>query len=358
MGRMVQHTMAFPDALGTGVIIQWTSAGDTVGDEPSVETMRRDIAALIDGYESVLSRFRCDSTVAAMRAGGGTFDFPDWAGPLFDLCDVLCAATDGAFDPCVGEDLIRLGYDARYSFTMAPGAGGTLGAIHGRSTWRGDVERRGTATLVTTRPVALDFGACGKGYLVDLIAAVLREHAPLVGGFVIDAGGDLLVETEAPIAIGLEDPRDPNDAVGVARVRCGAFCASAPSRRRWTATAPGVGTPVAVHHLIDAVSGTPVDDVAATWVHVPADGLRAVPRVTGAHARAARLSPMFPTALADGLATALFTTDPNVLHRRLCGLHGPLAMRGLPSPAFSCAVLKADRTAVVSAGFPGTLFAH
>lgn len=349
MGRMVQHTMAFPDALGTGVIIQWTPSGATAGGEPSVEAVRRDIAALIDGYESILSRFRDDSTVAAMRAGGGAFDFPDWAGPLFDLCDVLCAATDGAFDPCVGEDLIRLGYDARYSFTVAPGAGGSLGAIHGRPTWRDDVEHRGTATLVTTRPVALDFGACGKGYLVDLIAALLRQHDSFAGGFVIDAGGDLLVETEAPIAIGLEDPRDPNDAVGVASVRCGAFCASAPSRRRWTATVPGA--PVAVHHLIDAISGTPVDDVFATWVHVPADDSRDA-------TRAARLSPTFPTALADGLATALFTTDPNVLHRRLCGPRGPLAMRGWPSPAFSCAVLKADRTAVVSTGFPGVLFAH
>ncbi|WP_306345415.1 FAD:protein FMN transferase [Bifidobacterium aesculapii] len=353
---MVQHTMAFPDALGTGVIIQWTPAGDAVGDEPSVEAARRDIAALIDGYESVLSRFRGDSTVSAMRAGGGAFDFPDWAGPLFDLCDVLCAATDGAFDPCVGEDLIRLGYDARYSFTMAPGAAGSLGAIHGRPTWRGDVERRGTTTLVTTRPVALDFGACGKGYLVDLIAAVLRSHDSFARGFVIDAGGDLLVETETPIAIGLEDPRDPNDAVGVAHVGLGAFCASAPSRRHWTV--PGVGAPVAVHHLIDAVSGTPVDDVVATWVHVPAPGLRAAPRTTDETAHAMRLSAMFPTALADGLATALFTTDPNVLHDGLCGLHGPLAMRGWPSSAFSCAVLKADRTAVVSTGFPGTLFAH
>lgn len=356
MGRMVQHTMAFPDALGTGVIIQWTPSGATAGGEPSVEAVRRDIAALIDGYESVLSRFRDDSTVAAMRAAGGAFDFPDWAGPLFDLCDVLCAATDGAFDPCVGEDLIRLGYDARYSFTVAPGVGGTLGAIHGRPTWRGDVERHGTATLVTTRPVALDFGACGKGYLVDLIAALLRQHDSFAGGFVIDAGGDLLVETATPIAIGLEDPRDPDDAVGVAQVGCGAFCASAPSRRHWTV--PGVGETVAVHHLIDAVSGTPVDDVIATWVHVPADGLRAAPRAAGADACAMRLSPMFPTALADGLATALFTTDPNVLHRRLCGLHGPLAMRGWPSPAFSCAVLEADRTAIVSAGFPGTLFTH
>ena len=50
-------------------------------------------------------------------AHGGTFDFPDWASGLFGLYDRLFAATDGATDPCVGEDLIRLGYDESYSFT-------------------------------------------------------------------------------------------------------------------------------------------------------------------------------------------------------------------------------------------------
>ena len=47
-------------------------------------------------------------------AHGGTFDFPDWASGLFGLYDRLFAATDGATDPCVGEDLIRLGYDESY----------------------------------------------------------------------------------------------------------------------------------------------------------------------------------------------------------------------------------------------------
>ena len=49
-------------------------------------------------------------TVGRMRtaAHGGTFDFPDWASGLFGLLMTrLFAATDGATDPCVGEDLIQ-----------------------------------------------------------------------------------------------------------------------------------------------------------------------------------------------------------------------------------------------------------
>jgi len=159
---------------------------------------------------------------------GGVFDFPDWASGLFDLYDALYSGTDGAIDPCVGEDLIRLGYDAVYSFTVEPDArGGRLGAIHGRPTWGGDVERHGT-TLVTRRPVALDFGACGKGYLLDLLAGMLRadwrrtrQSAHDDRQYVIDAGGDMLIRTVEPITIALDGPVRPRQRRGIGRTQPG-----------------------------------------------------------------------------------------------------------------------------------------
>lgn len=350
------HTTAFPDALGTGIIIQTgfgrPAPGPMPGPAPD-DAMRHGVGAFIDAYESALSRFRADSTVAAMRraAHGGAFAFPDWAGPLFDLADLLCEATDGSVDPCVGEDLIRLGYDAAYSFTVEPdafaaeGDGGRLGALHGRPTWRDDVERRGPhgATLVTKRAVSLDFGACGKGYLVDLLAGMVRGP----GDVVIDAGGDMLIDTAAPIAVALEDPDDGSRAAGVAHVGDGAFCASAPSRRRW-----GEMAGHRLHHLLDAVDGMPVDDVAATWVHVPVSTSHAASHAASRETDART----YPTGLADGLATALFVADPNTLHDRLRGPHGLFAAHGMPDMPFECAVLRQDRTAVVSRGFPGSFF--
>lgn len=102
--------------------------------------------------------------------------------------------------------------------------------IHGRAIWSADVERHGT-TLVTRGPVALDFGACGKGYLVDLLAGMLGDGAghPQPIQYVIDAGGDLLVHTDEPITIALEDPADPANAVGTVEISHGAFCASSPA---------------------------------------------------------------------------------------------------------------------------------
>ena len=113
-------TLAFPQALGTGIVVQvqlrMTDSAES--------DMREAVAALLRTYEHTLSRFREDSLVAAMRRAthGGSFDFPDWAGGLFDLYDALHEASDGAIDPCVGEDLTRLGYGPAYTFAAQPNA--------------------------------------------------------------------------------------------------------------------------------------------------------------------------------------------------------------------------------------------
>lgn len=307
------HVAAFPEALGTGLLLHTDVALD--------DGLGNCIDMFISTYEAALSRFKDDSTVGRMRTAthGGTFDFPDWTSGLFCLYDRLFAATDGAIDPCVGEDLIRLGYDESYSFTTAPDAAEHAGAIHGRAVWPADVERHGT-TLITHSPVALDFGACGKGYLADLLAGMLGDGAghPQPIQYVIDAGGDLLVHTDEPITIALEDPADPANAVGAVEISQGAFCASSPSRRHWSDAAGHQ-----LHHLLNAIDGLPVDDVAATWVAV-------MPH-------AASLS----TALADGLATALFTTSAAQLRAHF---------------DFECAILNANRAAAQSPNFPGGFF--
>lgn len=67
-----------------------------------------------------------------------------------------------------------------------------------------------------------------EGYLVDLLAGMLGDGAghPQPIQYVIDAGGDLLVHTDEPITIALEDPADPANAVGAVEIDQGAFCAS------------------------------------------------------------------------------------------------------------------------------------
>ena len=83
--------------------------------------------------------------------------------------DRLHAATGGAVDPLVGRDLELLGYDRTYSLTPAPDRLRAEAHARGRARWSKDVVRDGTS-LVTRRPLVIDVGAAGKGYLVDIVS--------------------------------------------------------------------------------------------------------------------------------------------------------------------------------------------
>ena len=143
--------------------------------------------------------------------------------------------------------------------------------------------------------MVIDVGAAGKGYLVDLIARALLDDG--IDEFVVDGSGDLRHRGAEPVVVGLEHPTRPGRVIGTVPLRDAALCASATTRRAW-----GEG----LHHVHDGRTGRPVSDVVATWV-IAADA-----------------------ATADGLATALFVSEP-----RLCR---PWSSRGCgwsPTAAFS-----------------------
>lgn len=109
--EQLPYVYAFPDALGTGLLVHTESVLD--------DEIRDRIGSFIHEYEVVLSRFRDDSIVGRMRtaAHGGTFDFPDWASGLFGLYDRLFAQPMGR--PTVrGRGFDRLGYDESYSLRL------------------------------------------------------------------------------------------------------------------------------------------------------------------------------------------------------------------------------------------------
>lgn len=170
----------------------------------------------------------------------------------------------------MGRALDDLGYDRAYSLRPT-----------GRSTavpaWDDAIAWNGTS-LSTVRPVSLDVGAAGKGYLVDIVAGMLDDAGHV--DYTVDGSGDIRHRGPGPIRVGLEHPLDTTKAIGIALVRDGAICSSATNRRSW-----GNG----LHHVIDATTGLPTQGVIATWA-------------------------LAPTALeADGLSTALFFADPGRL---------------------------------------------
>jgi FAD:protein FMN transferase len=285
------------DAIGTAWEIETPS--------PLAIAARRRIVERIEQFDVTYSRFRPDSLVSRIASSrdGGWFTFPEDAVAHFDLYDQLHTCTESAVDPLVGRDLELLGYDRTYS--LVPDIAGIRSHSPARPRWSKDVRREGLS-LLTQLPLVVDVGAAGKGYLVDIIAGILREEGLAI--FLIDASGDLLHAGDDALRIGLEHPFDAGLAIGVAHLKDRALCASAVNRRAW-----GDG----LHHVIDGRTGAPTRDVVATWV-VADDA-----------------------ATADGLATALFFVPAD----RLAHAFG-----------FSWARMFADGRTEISADFDGELF--
>ena len=313
---MFRNVVAIEHALGTGIIIS--------SSVPISQRVEQRVCDFVEEYESVLSRFRADSLVSRMAcaSAGGDFEFPTWAGPLFALYSEFYAATHGAFDACIGADLLALGYNNSVKFVpeSTVSASENSGSVSGGwanyrralpVTWADISQDGGSATLHTNQPVQLDFGAAGKGYFVDLVTQIIKEelgsdspadsdsHADF--DFLVNAGGDMRAcfsEENDQIKVALENPFDTTQAVAVASIASGALCASSAARRRWKVKdASGFESNLIATHLINALDGIPACDLCASWAYVPSKTCD------------------FPTAYADALATALFVSQENDLQK-------------------------------------------
>ena len=297
--------MAIERALGTGIIIS--------SSVPIPQCVEQRIRAFVEEYERTLSRFRADSLVSRMACAeaGGDFEFPTWAQSIFAIYDDFYNATHGAFDACVGADLLALGYDNSVQFVPESAANASKNSSIWSNyrlalpvTWA-DISRDdgGGTTLHTSQPVQLDFGAAGKGYFVDLLTQILKDElsdgSHLDFDFLVNAGGDMRAcfsEENSQIKVALENPFDTTQAVGVASIASGALCASSAARRRWkvaaiSSEANAFETNLIATHLINALDGVPSQKLAASWAYISAKTCA------------------FPTAYADALATALFVSS-------------------------------------------------
>ncbi len=242
---------------------------EAIGTNWAIETpdelsfaIKETITKRIDTFDRTYSRFRDDSLVSRIAAKAGTYEFPTDVVGLIALYKKLYAATDGAMSPLIGDSLSALGYDKKYSLRKSEAK--KVPKWDNVMQWHG-------RNVTTNQSVELDFGAAGKGYLVDIVADILRDYS--INRFVIDASGDIRVSGDEMQTIGLENPSDSTTVIGTLTIQNASLCASATNRRQW-----GDG----LHHVIDGRTGKPTNDIVATWVVAAT------------------------AALADGVATGLF----------------------------------------------------
>lgn len=232
--------------------------------------VREKIDARIAAFDACYSRFRDDSLIAQIAQKPGEYVLPSDAEKLFDLYQQLYIFTQGNVTPLIGQSLVQAGYDANYSLisqqlTRVP-------------SWDEALDYR-FPQLQVKLPVLLDFGAAGKGYLVDLISQLLISAG--ITAFCVDASGDMFYQqpTGEKLRVGLEHPLNPNEVIGVAEILNQSICGSASNRRAWGH----------YHHIIDPQTLQSPQDTLAIWVV--------------AH----------QTIIADALATSLFFVSPEKL---------------------------------------------
>lgn len=257
------------------------------------------IAARIELFDVAYSRFRADSLVTTMAQYAGTYALPDDAEPLFRLYKNMHQITEGLVTPLIGQLMVDAGYDATYSFVPHE--------LHEPPAWAETMEFVGPHTLIMKEPTLLDFGAFGKGYLVDIIGDLLTEEG--IQSFCINAGGDILHRsaTHELIRIGLEDPRDTTKVIGVAEIGNKSLCGSAGNRRAWGK----------FHHVINPKTLESPRDIIATWACADT------------------------TLLADAMTTGLYFVSPEQL---------------LKYYSFDYVVLNKDASIKHSPSFPTELF--
>jgi thiamine biosynthesis lipoprotein len=249
-------------------------------------------------FDKQYSRFREDSLVTVMSKKAGNYTLPEDAKSMMSLYRELYLITGGLLTPLVGKLISDAGYDASYSLQTKE--------MTKPDEW--DVALSYThPVLMVHTPTLLDFGAAGKGYLVDIVSALITEAG--CTSFCVNAGGDIFVKSEsgAGVPVALEHPDNSAEAIGVATISNQSICGSSGNRRAWGE----------FHHIINPKSLLSPKHIRAVWV--VADSCM----------------------VADALATALFFVEPQALK---------------PQFEFEYLIVWADYSAEYSTHFPGKLF--
>lgn len=201
----------------------------------------------LDDFESTYSRFKTDSFISSLRKTSGKVTVTPTFSKMLRVCFELYDATGGLFNPCIADVLEDLGYDAQYSLkqrdvvAQAP----RLDEI---------IERVSDAEIILSAPVALDFGAVGKGCAVDELVRILQDRG--YSQFTVNGSGDMRHVGPNEIRVGLEHPEDPSQAIGVYSLHNQALACSGSNRRNWNSN----------HHIVDPYTHISPNYIRSTWV--------------------------------------------------------------------------------------------
>lgn len=212
------------------------------------DTLQNATLALCDTFNRAYSRFRDDSLIWQLNTEKHLSNPPQELLDMFALCRELYEASDGAFNISIGGVLHAQGYGKR-----------TFGAQVVPNFW--DTTTVSAHEIRIPDNATVDIDGIGKGWLIDRIAALFREHG--LTEFIINGGGDMFISSPTPIPIALEDPSDPSNILRSVDVT-GGFAASSQTKRTWQ------DSDTTRAHIIDpSTNSTAINNVRGVFVNAP-----------------------------------------------------------------------------------------
>ena len=236
------------NALGGSLRVVVTRAADLAAAKTAVDQ-------LVRAVDRAASRFRDDSELSRLNAG------PDREVVISPLLAKLIAAalrgarlTGGAVDPSIGSAIKLAGYDADFAAVPADGTAIDL-VVRRVPGWQAIAFHEASRTIRVPRGVEIDLGATAKSLASDLAAAAAIAKID-GGGVLVSLGGDIAVAGEPPaegwlIQASEDSGASINEGEETISISSGGIATSSTTVRRWTRGG------VALHHIIDPVTGLP-----------------------------------------------------------------------------------------------------
>ncbi len=209
----------------------------------------------IEAGERRFSRFKQESELSQLnRSAGQWFDASPEMMTLLQTARQFFQLTDGIFDPTILPDLMRMGYDRSMDEIRAGNS--VVPTSASARTPKADFNEMeldlNSSRVRLPQNMQLDFGGIGKSWIVDHAAILLSRYSEACA---VNAGGDMRFIGRSPIGlgwpVGLEDPRDPAQALAHMTISHGAVATSSITKRTWRQ-----GDAIR-HHLIDPRTGAP-----------------------------------------------------------------------------------------------------
>ena len=230
----------------------------------------------INRLDALLSTGKASSEVSELNASNGGKLSAD-TNALMDAALDLYESTDNVFDITIYPVMKLWGFtDQNYK---VPSEGDLKAALTLVDASTLDYNKAKKTVAFTVDGTQIDFGGIAKGYTSATVAQLYKDYGVTSG--LVNLGGNVQTVGFKPDGsewrIGIQDPEDENDMLGVVQTHDAAVITSGGYERNFEEDG------VVYHHIIDPVTGYPADSGLISVTIVSEDGT-----------------------LADGLSTSLF----------------------------------------------------